>query len=68
MNITDGIPGRSHNVVANEERGYAVAVGCGGRAGRNDTCVSLQAHPKVEIMLTRDSFTPGRWTNLHQYG
>jgi len=38
MNITDGIPGRSHNVVANEELGYAVAVGCGGRAGRNDTC------------------------------
>jgi hypothetical protein len=38
MNITDGIPGRSHNVVANEEAGYAVAVGCGGRAGRNDTC------------------------------
>ena len=27
MNITDGIPGRSHNVVANEELGYAVAVG-----------------------------------------
>jgi hypothetical protein len=25
MNITDGIPGRSHNVVANEELGYAVA-------------------------------------------
>lgn len=38
MNITDGIPGRSHNVVANEELGYAVAVGCGGRPGRNDTC------------------------------
>jgi hypothetical protein len=38
MNITDGIPGRSHNVVANEELNYAVAVGCGGRAGRNDTC------------------------------
>ena len=29
MNITDGIPGRSHNVVANEELNYAVAVGCG---------------------------------------
>ena len=38
MNITDGIPGRSHNVVANEELGYAVAVGCGGRPGRNATC------------------------------
>lgn len=38
MNITDGIPGRSHNVVANEELGYAVAVGAGGRPGRNDTC------------------------------
>jgi hypothetical protein len=38
MNITDGIPGRSHNVVANEESGWAAAVGCGGRVGRNDTC------------------------------
>jgi hypothetical protein len=38
MNITDGIPGRSHNVVANEEKGWAAAVGCGGRPGRNDTC------------------------------
>jgi choice-of-anchor B domain-containing protein len=33
-----GIVGRSHNVVTNQEKGYAVAVGSGGRAGRNDTC------------------------------
>jgi choice-of-anchor B domain-containing protein len=33
-----GIVGRSHNVVTNEEKNYAVAVGSGGRAGRNDTC------------------------------
>jgi hypothetical protein len=33
-----GVVGRSHNVVTNEEKKYAVAVGSGGRAGRNDTC------------------------------
>jgi hypothetical protein len=38
LNLTQGIPGRSHTVRSNEELNYAVALGCGGRAGRNDTC------------------------------
>lgn len=38
LNLTQGIPGRSHTVQANEELGYATAVGAGGRVGRNDTC------------------------------
>ncbi|KAF1850853.1 uncharacterized protein K460DRAFT_328149 [Cucurbitaria berberidis CBS 394.84] len=38
LNITQGIAGRTHTVVANEELNYAVACGSGGRPGRNDTC------------------------------
>jgi len=38
LNLTQGIPGRSHTVRSNEELNYAVALGCGGRPGRNDTC------------------------------
>lgn len=38
LNLTQGIAGRSHTVVTNEELNYAVANGCGGRPGRNDTC------------------------------
>lgn len=38
VNIDQGIKGRTHTVIANEELGYAVACGSGGRIGRNDTC------------------------------
>lgn len=38
LNITQGIAGRTHTVVGNEEKNYAVACGSGGRPGRNDTC------------------------------
>ncbi|RYN21854.1 hypothetical protein AA0115_g9432 [Alternaria tenuissima] len=38
VDINQGIKGRTHTVVANEEKNYAVACGAGGRPGRNDTC------------------------------
>ncbi|KAL6703126.1 hypothetical protein ACN47E_010188 [Coniothyrium glycines] len=38
LQIDQGIKGRTHTVVGNEEKGYAVACGSGGRPGRNDTC------------------------------
>lgn len=38
VELNQGIKGRSHTVRTNEELNYAVANGCGGRAGRNDTC------------------------------
>lgn len=38
LNIPQGIQGRSHTVRTNEELNYAVALGCGGTPGRNDTC------------------------------
>ena len=41
LNLTQGIPGRSHTVQANEELNYAMAVGCGGRPGRNRLHVDM---------------------------
>ncbi|KAI4639019.1 hypothetical protein J4E93_009508 [Alternaria ventricosa] len=38
VDINQGIKGRTHTVVANNEKNYAVACGAGGRPGRNDTC------------------------------
>ncbi|KNG45109.1 hypothetical protein DDE82_003134 [Stemphylium lycopersici] len=38
VDIAQGVRGRTHTVVANEEKNYAVACGAGGRPGRNDTC------------------------------
>lgn len=38
VDINQGIKGRTHTVIANEEKNYAVACGAGGRPGRNDTC------------------------------
>jgi hypothetical protein len=75
MNITDGIPGRSHNVVANEELGYAVAVGCGGRAGRNATCaggpifINLDDpyNPYQTGCAPQDGYTHGETKDLNQH-
>ncbi|USP75737.1 uncharacterized protein yc1106_03011 [Curvularia clavata] len=38
VDINQGIKGRTHTVIGNQEKNYAVACGAGGRPGRNDTC------------------------------
>ena len=65
LNLTQGIPGRSHTVQANEELNYAMAVGCGGRPGRNDTCaggpifinVDDPTKPYIEGCAPQDGYT-----------
>lgn len=65
LNIEQGIHGRSHTVRTNEELNYAVALGCGGRAGRNDTCaggpmfINLQdpENPFIEGCAPQDGYT-----------
>jgi len=65
VEINQGIKGRTHTVVANEEKGYAVACGSGGRPGRNDTCaggpmyINLDnpAKPYVEGCSGQDGYT-----------
>lgn len=65
LNITQGIAGRTHTVVGNEEKNYAVACGSGGRPGRNDTCaggpifINLDnpTKPYVEGCAPQDGYT-----------
>ena len=65
VDINQGIKGRTHTVTAQEERGYAVANGAGGRAGRNDTCkggpmfINLDnpSKPYVEGCNGQDGYT-----------
>lgn len=65
VNIEQGIKGRSHTVRANEEKNYAVALGCGGRPGRNDTCAGGPVFintdditkPYVEGCAPQDGYT-----------
>jgi choice-of-anchor B domain-containing protein len=65
LNLTQGIAGRSHTVQGNEELGYAMAVGAGGRPGRNDTCaggpifinIDDPTNPYVEGCAPQDGYT-----------
>ena len=65
LNLTQGIRGRSHTVQANEELNYAMAVGAGGRPGRNDTCaggpifinVDDPKKPYIEGCAPQDGYT-----------
>lgn len=65
VNLTQGIAGRSHTVRTNEEKNYAVALGCGGALGRNDTCaggpifINMDDHtkPYVEGCAPQDGYT-----------
>jgi choice-of-anchor B domain-containing protein len=65
VDINQGVKGRTHTVVANEEKNYAVACGAGGRPGRNDTCaggpmfINLDdpLNPYVEGCNPQDGYT-----------
>jgi choice-of-anchor B domain-containing protein len=65
VNLTQGVAGRSHTVRANEEKNYVVALGCGGRPGRNDTCAGGPifintddiTKPYVEGCAPQDGYT-----------
>ncbi|KAF2024903.1 hypothetical protein EK21DRAFT_77652 [Setomelanomma holmii] len=65
VNLTQGIAGRSHTVRTNEEKNYVVALGCGGRPGRNDTCAGGPifintddiTKPYVEGCAPQDGYT-----------
>lgn len=65
LNIEQGIHGRSHTVRTNEELNYAIAFGCGGRPGRNDTCaggpifinIDDPESPFIEGCAPQDGYT-----------